>query len=376
VRTNNNKHSKNTISVFQLHSTAQKSAEIDSLEGKVNGDHSNPKVEDISANNTTFTQSEEQNNDSKVQEMALESKSSKRKRFLAALPKISRRQLGDEADRQILSSSLPSMLNMAVVPLVNAVDTFWVGRLGIALALAGQAAANQAFFMFYFFVSVLPTITAPMVAKAVGSGDEEEAEKQVNQALFLSNFLGAIGTIILVGFPRQSLELILTKDAPSMSWAIPYLRFRGLSMIPALLSATGFSAYRGLMDTVTPLKVSLITNFLNLITDPLLIFGLSPFGVVGKLGQGLGVTGAAVATAGAELTSGLIYVKLLLGKKLMRWSKVFKVPSLTDLKPILQGAASMLIFQLSINVALTLAARRAQAMDPTGVMAAAYGKFM
>ena len=130
-------------------------------------------------------------------------------------------------------------------------------------------------------------------------------------------------------------------------------------MIPALVSATGFAAYRGLMDTVTPLKVSLVTNLLNLITDPLLIFGLSPFGVVGKLGQGLGVTGAAVATAGAELTSGLIYVKLLLEKKLMKWSKVFKVPSLSDLKPVLQGAASMLIFQLSIKVALTLAARRA-----------------
>ena len=125
------------------------------------------------------------------------------------------------------------------------------------------------------------------------------------------------------------------------------------------------------MDTVTPLKVSLVTNF-----DPILIFGLSPFGVVGKLGQGLGVTGAAVATAGAELTSGLIYVKLLLEKKLMKWSKVFKVPSLSDLKPVLQGAASMLIFQLSINVALTLAARRAQAMDPTGVTAAAYGKLI
>ena len=150
--------------------------------------------------------------------------------------------MGDDVDKQILSSSLPSMVNMAVVPLVNAVDTFWVGRLGVALALAGQAAANQAFFMFYFFVSVLPTITAPMVAKAVGSGDVVEAEKQVNQALFLSNLLGVIGTTMLVGFPRLSLELILSKDAPSMSWAIPYLRFRGLSMIPALVSATGFSA--------------------------------------------------------------------------------------------------------------------------------------
>ena len=238
AREYNYKVGKSTKKSLRLYYNGPSSVEIDLLEGQVNGDSngdSNPKIEDISPpQNATLAKGKDQ----------VESgpKFSKRKRFLAALPKISRSKMGDDVDKQILSSSLPSMVNMAVVPLVNAVDTFWVGRLGVALALADQADANQAFFMFYFFVSVLPTITAPMVAKAVGSGDVVEAEKQVNQALFLSNLLGAIGTTMLVGFPRLSLELILSKDAPSMSWAIPYLRFRGLSMIPALVSATGFSA--------------------------------------------------------------------------------------------------------------------------------------
>ena len=85
------------------------------------------------------------------------------KRLVQALPAVQRKrkddgtghsnpfqvQLGDDLDRQILGTALPSMLNLAVVPVVNSVDVFWVGKLGSALALAGQAAANQAFFTLY-----------------------------------------------------------------------------------------------------------------------------------------------------------------------------------------------------------------------------------
>lgn len=83
------------------------------------------------------------------------------KRLVKALPAVQRKtrddgtnhsfkvQLGDDLDRQILGTALPSMLNLAVVPVVNTVDVFWVGKLGSALALAGQAAANQAFFTLF-----------------------------------------------------------------------------------------------------------------------------------------------------------------------------------------------------------------------------------
>ena len=42
-------------------------------------------------------------------------------------------------------------------------------------------------------------------------------------------------------------------------------------MIPAVVSSVGFAAFRGLLDNVTPLKVSLASNALNLLLDPLLI---------------------------------------------------------------------------------------------------------
>jgi len=294
-----------------------------------------------------------------------------RSRFLSSLPSVSRGQVGDSVDRQILATALPSMLNMAVVPIVNSVDTFWVGRLGVTLALAGQSAANQAFFSLFFLVSFLPTITAPLVATAVGSGDMEEAQNKVCEAMFLSNVLGLIGTIMLVGFPRTSLGLVLSKDAAAMSYAVPYLRFRALSMVPALISSTGFAAYRGLLNTVTPLKVSLATNLVNLVADPLFIFGL-PFGPF----QAMGVVGAAVATAGAETLSGLVYLRLLIRRNLVKISQIFKIPSWNSVKTIVQGGSAMLLFQLTLNIAFLTAARRVQAMDPTGVAAAAYGIVM
>lgn len=143
-------------------------------------------------------------------------------------------------------------------------------------------------------------------------------------------------------------------------------------MIPALFSATGFAAYRGLLNTVTPLKVSLVTNLLNLLVDPIFIFGQMGKSAIVGIGTGLGAAGAAAATSLSELTSSIIYLRLLIRRKLVPWSKLFQPPSLTSLLPLIKGGAAM----LTLNLAFVTAARRAQAMDPSGVSAAAYGIVM
>ena len=47
-------------------------------------------------------------------------------------------------DNEIAAVALPAMLSLAVFPVVGMVDTFFVGRMGSALSLAGQGAANAA----------------------------------------------------------------------------------------------------------------------------------------------------------------------------------------------------------------------------------------
>ena len=338
-------------------------------------------------------------------------------RFVAALPKLINQQAAvntgsvaldkksgrhhwrllilptDDLDRRILSLAIPTMLNFMVVPLVNAVDTFYVGQLADPMALAAQAAANQCFFSIYFMAAFLPTITSPLVAGAIGKGDWDAAKERVCESLFLSNVLGGTFSFLMIAFPKVVLRLVLPSsltDAPStvigasmsvMDYAIPYLRWRALGMIPALFSATGFAAYRGLLNTVTPMKVSLIANLLNLVLDPLFIFGLGRSGIVNKsglfllskVGSGLGAAGAAAATAVAELTSAVIYLRLLIRRRLIQWSKLLKPPSIQSLLPLIQGGLVMLLRQTMLNVAFVSAARRAQEMDPSGVSAAAYG---
>ncbi len=72
----------------------------------------------------------------------IEPRDQHRERFFASLPQLKFLQkklwIGDEVDRDILKTTFPNMLYYIVVPIVASVDTFWVGRLGDALALAGQ----------------------------------------------------------------------------------------------------------------------------------------------------------------------------------------------------------------------------------------------
>lgn len=279
----------------------------------------------------------------------------------------------DTLDGLVLKTCVPTVTNLMVVPLVNSVDTFWVGRLGLAMALAAQSAANQACFTLFFLIAFLPNMTAPLVASAVSSGDEDQARERVCESLFLCNVLGAAGTLALMIFPRQILTaLLLPAGSPVLDYAAPYLRWRALGMVPSLIAASGSAAYRGLLDTVTPLKVSLMTNGVNLVLDPLLIFGTKGLGA-GGLYRGFGFVGAAIATAVAEILGGATYIRLLLKRKLARWSMLLKPPPLKSVLPLLTGGASMLLRQLALNIGFLVATRRAQVLDASGVSGAAYG---
>ncbi len=72
-----------------------------------------------------------------------------------------------------------------------------------------------------------------------------------------------------------------------MDYAVPYLRCRAAGIVPASFASTSFAAYRGLLNTVTPLRVSLTTNLLNLALDPLFIFGLGRGGAATPLSSSL-----------------------------------------------------------------------------------------
>eukprot|EP00588_Corethron_pennatum_P014833 CAMPEP_0194278342 /NCGR_PEP_ID=MMETSP0169-20130528/10408_1 /TAXON_ID=218684 /ORGANISM="Corethron pennatum, Strain L29A3" /LENGTH=411 /DNA_ID=CAMNT_0039022497 /DNA_START=430 /DNA_END=1666 /DNA_ORIENTATION=- len=267
-----------------------------------------------------------------------------------------------QMDKLITETAIPAMLNLAIVPLVSAVETMWIGRMGDALSLAGQSAASTAFLTCFYLLSFLPTIAAPMVAAAYGAKKHNEVRKKVSETLSLCNILGLFGMILLASKPGWILQLVLKPDAPAMKVAVPYLRLRAMSMIPSLISATSFAAFRGTLDTKTPLVISSVANLLKLLLDPLFI-----------LKSPLKAAGATLATFFAESFASLVNFRVLSKRNMIDRSLAFKLPTNEVVAPLLTGGTIMMVRQIAINICTLATSRYTQSIDKNGIAAAAFG---
>ncbi|KAL7437815.1 hypothetical protein ACHAXM_005849 [Skeletonema potamos] len=267
----------------------------------------------------------------------------------------------DDLDKRMMKIALPCIANFAINPLIGAVDLFWVNRMGNALAVAGQAAANQVFSSAFWIVSVLPSVTATLVSKANAKGDEEEVQDAVSQALVAGFYVSLVGSFLMLRYPDKVLSSVLKDGAPALKYARPYLFIRSFAFLPSLISIIGFSAFRGTLDTKTPLKISVISNIFNAVLDPILMFTAA-----------MGVSGAALATLVAEIISAGSFLGLMLRRKMIRWSKIFRLPSWTTLEPLLKGGAALQLRNVALNLTFLAVARVTQSLDNDGVAAAAH----
>ena len=274
---------------------------------------------------------------------------------------ISRWPCGDALDRRLIMVSLPVIANFAINPLIGAVDLFWVNRMGNALAVAGQAAANQVFNSVFWLTSFLPAVTATLISKQNAKGNQEGVQDAVCQALFVGLIMALVSSTLLLTRPDSVLKAVLSADAPALAYAKPYLLIRSFAFVPSLVSLVGFSAFRGVLDTVTPVKISLLANLLNAVLDPLFIFTLQ-----------MGVPGAALATLAAELASAITYLVVLHRRKMIQLNKIFKLPAWMQLQPLLRGGAALQLRNIALNLTFLAVARVVQSIDTSGVSAAAH----
>jgi MATE family multidrug resistance protein len=103
---------------------------------------------------------------------------------------------GSPYDGAIFSLAIPAVLALAADPLLQVVDTIFVGQAGPeALAALG---INSALFTFSFLVfNFLATATTPLIAASLARGDREAAGKVTLQALVLGGGLGGALTVAL-----------------------------------------------------------------------------------------------------------------------------------------------------------------------------------
>jgi putative MATE family efflux protein len=190
-------------------------------------------------------------------------------------------------NRSILLLAIPMVLEMVLESLFAVVDVFWVSRLGAdAIATVGL---TESVLTLVFAVGIgLSMSTTAMVARRIGEKDADGAATAAVQAVLL----GLIASLLL-GLPF----FIFAPRLLALMGATPNIIATGSNYTRIALGGSGVvlmlflnnAIFRGAGDAAIAMRLLWVSNILNLIFDPCLIFGLGPF-------PKLGVTGAALAT--------------------------------------------------------------------------------
>lgn len=201
-------------------------------------------------------------------------------------------------DREIFRLAIPALGALAADPLVTLVDTAFVGRIG-AEELAALGVAGALFAIAFTVFNFLAYGTTPLVASALGASDEDRAAATAGAAIRLAVMAGAGATIAVFVLARPLLE-VMGANPEVLDAALPYLRIRALALPAVLLVMVGHGVFRGHLDTRTPLVVTLALNAVNLVLDPIFIFGLD-----------WGLAGAAWATVLAQWSGAVAFLWLM-----------------------------------------------------------------
>lgn len=190
-------------------------------------------------------------------------------------------------NRAIVLLAIPMVMEMVLESLFAVVDVFWVGRLGAdAVATVGL---TESLLSIIFAVGFgLGLSTTAMVARRIGEKDAPGAAVAGVQAIVL----GLI-TSLLIGVPcwiyAPRLLQVMGASPAIVESGSAYTRIALGGCGAVLMLFLNNAIFRGAGDAAVAMRLLWVSNIINLILDPCLIFGWGPF-------PKLGVTGAALAT--------------------------------------------------------------------------------
>jgi putative MATE family efflux protein len=189
--------------------------------------------------------------------------------------------------RAVFLLAVPMVLELVLESTFAVVDIFFVAKLGPS-AVATVGLTESYLFLLYSVAMGLSMAVTAVVARRIGEGKREEAAVTAVQAILVAVLMSLVPAVIGIVYAQDMLRL-MGADAWSIEHGYVYTQWMlGGNAVIMLLFVIN-AIFRGAGDAAIAMRVLWLSNGLNILLCPLLIFGLGPI-------PALGIEGAAIAT--------------------------------------------------------------------------------
>ncbi|MCC6725054.1 MAG: MATE family efflux transporter [Saprospiraceae bacterium] len=235
-------------------------------------------------------------------------------------------------NRAILLLSIPMVLEMLMEGLFALVDIYFVSKISDE-ATATVGMTESVVTIIYSLAIGLSAAATATVARRIGENDHEGAATAAVQAAIIALVLSFLISVFGVIFSEDILRLMGGTDSQIRDCAGYTKLIFGSNFVIMFIFLLN-AVFRGAGNASIAMWVLVISNTINIILDPLFIFGLGPF-------PELGVMGAAVATTTGRGVGVAIQIYLLLrGTNILKIAKRHLVLHLETIKNMLRVAST------------------------------------
>lgn len=207
--------------------------------------------------------------------------------------------------RAILLLSIPMVLEMSLESIFAVADIFFVSKLG-AEAVATVGITESLVTIIYAIAIGLAMATTAIVSRRIGEKDSTGAAKAAVQSIIVAFLVSLPIALVGIFYAPQLLSFMGAEEVIISEYSSYTSIMIGSNVVIMLLFVIN-SIFRGAGDASLSMKVLWLSNGLNIILDPILIFGWWVF-------PELGIKGAAIATVIGRGTGVIFQLYILAGE--------------------------------------------------------------
>ena len=208
--------------------------------------------------------------------------------------------------KQLWSLAWPMMLSMFFYTLYSIVDTFWVSKLSTE-AIAAVSISQITLYVMIALSMGIAVGSGVVMAMSIGAKNKPEAERILGQSFVLAAISGLFFTVVSLIFKKQ---LLIASGAGGdiFAPALEYFTVTSAGSILFFFLMNVMFAFNSEGDTFTLTKLFAVSTLVNVVLDPIMIFGRWGF-------PALGISGAAYATLISQVVFLVLGIVVLSGKK-------------------------------------------------------------